>query len=126
MEGTPGKTLGANTSEGVLANFFNSLLTKKTGGVSPGLVQSPATLGGGSPQPETDCKFFLFSLINRRFRDMNIFLIISLSLFNSRLHVRSGIELKIGRNLFLHVTILPLQNLIFNSPLHGCTSSELL
>ena len=28
MEGTPNKPMGPNTSEGVLANFFNSLLRK--------------------------------------------------------------------------------------------------
>ena len=62
LEGTPGKPLGATTSEGVLANFFNSLLSKKTGaggapGGSPGGAgTSPGTRGGGSPQPD-DCKF---------------------------------------------------------------------
>ena len=61
MELTPGKPLGANTSEGVLANFFNSLLSKKTGGAgpgaSPGTGSSPTSRpGGGSPQPD-DCKF---------------------------------------------------------------------
>ena len=59
MEGTPGKALAANTSEGVLANFFNSLLSKKTGGGggTPGAGGAPApgTRGGGSPQPD-DCK----------------------------------------------------------------------
>ena len=55
------------TSEGVLANFFNSLLSKKTGvggaagGGSPGGGVSGAALPGvvradGSPGPD-DCKF---------------------------------------------------------------------
>jgi len=56
MEGTPGKALAANTSEGVLANFFNSLLSKKTGGGggTPGAggAPPPGTRGGGSPQPD--------------------------------------------------------------------------
>jgi len=56
MEVTPGKPLGANTSEGVLANFFNSLLSKNTGAGagagSPGTGSSPATRPGGSPQPD--------------------------------------------------------------------------
>ena len=35
MEQTAGKPgAGATTSEGVLANFFNSLLSKKTGGMA--------------------------------------------------------------------------------------------
>ena len=67
MEGSASKTIGANTSEGVLANFFNSLLSKKTGvggaagGGSPGGGVSGAALPGavradGSPGPD-DCKF---------------------------------------------------------------------
>lgn len=60
MEVTPGKPLGANTSEGVLANFFNSLLSKKTGGgiaagvaVPPGQGgTSPGARSGVSPQPD--------------------------------------------------------------------------
>lgn len=45
---------GANTSEGVLANFFNSLLSKKTGqaglaGTSPGAQIKP-------PGQSDDCK----------------------------------------------------------------------
>jgi len=63
MEVTPGKPLGANTSEGVLANFFNSLLSKKTGGgvgggvgASPGSAglagASPGARSGVSPQPD--------------------------------------------------------------------------
>jgi len=56
MDVTPGKqALGANTSEGVLANFFNSLLSKKTGagGVSPaGPGLPPGTRTGTSPQPD--------------------------------------------------------------------------
>ena len=66
MEVTPGKPLGANTSEGVLANFFNSLLSKKTGGgvgggvgASPGSAglagASPGARSGVSPQPD-ECK----------------------------------------------------------------------
>jgi len=57
MDVTPGKPMGANTSEGVLANFFNSLLSKKTGAGmgSPG-APSPAlpqgTRPGVSPQPD--------------------------------------------------------------------------
>lgn len=39
---------GGQTSEGVLANFFNSLLTKKAGSPGPG---QPA--GGGSNTPGT-------------------------------------------------------------------------
>eukprot|EP00088_Acartia_fossae_P008150 TRINITY_DN1386_c0_g1_i1.p1 TRINITY_DN1386_c0_g1~~TRINITY_DN1386_c0_g1_i1.p1 ORF type:complete len:527 (-),score=120.22 TRINITY_DN1386_c0_g1_i1:948-2528(-) len=55
MDVTPGKPLGANTSEGVLANFFNSLLSKKTGGGmgspgTPGLPQGARP--GASPQPD--------------------------------------------------------------------------
>ena len=62
MDVTPGKPMGANTSEGVLANFFNSLLSKKTGAGmgSPG-APSPAlpqgTRPGVSPQPD-DCKHY--------------------------------------------------------------------
>lgn len=48
------------TSEGVLANFFNSLLTKKTGspggpggGGSPGGVGGPGGSGGSSLPPTT-------------------------------------------------------------------------
>jgi dynein light intermediate chain 1 len=55
MDVTPGKALGANTSEGVLANFFNSLLSKKTGagGVSPaGPGLPPGARSGVSPQPD--------------------------------------------------------------------------
>ena len=52
----------ATTSEGVLANFFNSLLSKKTGGVAggqPGSLPGPATppgakMGGASSD---DCEF---------------------------------------------------------------------
>jgi len=40
---------GGQTSEGVLANFFNSLLTKKAG--SPGPGGQPT--GGGSNTPGT-------------------------------------------------------------------------
>lgn len=69
MDVTPGKPLGANTSEGVLANFFNSLLSKKTGaggGVSPGggpgsLPPGPGGRSGGSPQPD-DCKYMNYLL----------------------------------------------------------------
>jgi len=39
---------GATTSEGVLANFFNSLLSKKTGGMA-GPGQSPGNMSGLSP-----------------------------------------------------------------------------
>ena len=42
----------ATTSEGVLANFFNSLLSKKTGGLAggqPGPVGPGASPGGGPP-----------------------------------------------------------------------------
>ena len=65
------KPAGATTSEGVLANFFNSLLSKKTGGMSAGASGQPSSLTGlspgqlgqpikgGSPQPD-DCKYFLF------------------------------------------------------------------
>ena len=51
----------ATTSEGVLANFFNSLLSKKTGGVGagqPGAAPGPATTPGvkmGQPSSD-DCK----------------------------------------------------------------------
>ena len=100
MEGTPGKPLGANTSEGVLANFFNSLLTKKTGGVSPGLVQSPATLGGGSPQPDTDCKF------KKKTLNIKIFLIPSteykMSNFDLEINFQLFFELKSGLALDLN------------------------
>jgi hypothetical protein len=64
MEGSAAKTLGANTSEGVLANFFNSLLSKKTGGGgaaggvagSPGGPQLPLRTDG-TAAPD-DCKFY--------------------------------------------------------------------
>ena len=36
----------ATTSEGVLANFFNSLLSKKTGGLAGG---QPGPVGAGPP-----------------------------------------------------------------------------
>jgi len=63
MEQTAGKPgAGATTSEGVLANFFNSLLSKKTGGMAgagqgqPGSLaypSGPATPPGpGAPAPD--------------------------------------------------------------------------
>jgi len=66
MEQTAGKPgAGATTSEGVLANFFNSLLSKKTGGMAgagqgqPGSLAYPsgqaASPGPGAPPPD-DCK----------------------------------------------------------------------
>ena len=72
MDVTPGKqALGANTSEGVLANFFNSLLSKKTGagGVSPaGPGLPPGARPGASPQPD-DCKYFNYNAnINKEHR----------------------------------------------------------
>lgn len=46
---------GANTSEGVLANFFNSLLSKKTG--QPGSPGSQIKPSG----PTDDCEYlFIF------------------------------------------------------------------
>ena len=55
----------ATTSEGVLANFFNSLLSKKTGGVAgggpgqPGSLPGPATPPGkmGGAANSDDCKY---------------------------------------------------------------------
>ena len=58
----------ATTSEGVLANFFNSLLSKKTGGLAGG---SPGPVGAGPPagpgpagvKPVVgadDCEYFVF------------------------------------------------------------------
>jgi len=63
MEQTAGKPgAGATTSEGVLANFFNSLLSKKTGGMAgagqgqPGSLAYPsgpaAPPGPGAPAPD--------------------------------------------------------------------------
>ena len=53
-QGKPGQP-GAGSSEGVLANFFNSLLSKKTGGqgVSPGGPQGSHIK---SPGTNEDCK----------------------------------------------------------------------
>ena len=67
MDPSAVKPAGATTSEGVLANFFNSLLSKKTGGMAGAAGQpssmtglSPGQAGpppkGGSPQPD-DCKY---------------------------------------------------------------------
>jgi len=63
MDPSAVKPAGATTSEGVLANFFNSLLSKKTGGMAGAAGQpssmtglSPGQAGpppkGGSPQPD--------------------------------------------------------------------------
>lgn len=49
MEGSAAKTIGANTSEGVLANFFNSLLSKKTGGGGAAVAGGSPGGGGGLP-----------------------------------------------------------------------------
>ena len=47
---------GSSTSEGVLANFFNSLLSKKTAGGQPGSPGSPGTqLKAAGPD---DCEYF--------------------------------------------------------------------
>ena len=62
IDPTAVKPGAATTSEGVLANFFNSLLSKKTGGVAgrqPGSLPGPATppgakMGGASSD---DCEF---------------------------------------------------------------------
>ena len=69
------KPAGAATSEGVLANFFNSLLSKKTGGGGmaggagqpgslPGLPPGPAAAAAGSPKTASpgpdDCKLSSF------------------------------------------------------------------
>ena len=54
----------ATTSEGVLANFFNSLLSKKTGGVAggqPGSLPGPATPPGPGKMAtpgSDDCEYF--------------------------------------------------------------------
>ena len=61
IDPTAVKPGAATTSEGVLANFFNSLLSKKTGGVAggqPGSLPGPATppgakMGGASSD---DCE----------------------------------------------------------------------
>ena len=56
----------ATTSEGVLANFFNSLLSKKTGGlaggqpgpVGPGPAAGPGPVGGVKPPGGgDDCEY---------------------------------------------------------------------
>ena len=71
MDPSAVKPAGATTSEGVLANFFNSLLSKKTGGMAGAAGQpssmtglSPGQAGpppkGGSPQPD-DCKYLMMS-----------------------------------------------------------------
>ena len=64
MDPSAVKPAGATTSEGVLANFFNSLLSKKTGGVAggqPGSLPGPATPPGpgkmGTPGSD-DCEYF--------------------------------------------------------------------
>ena len=68
MDPSAVKPAGATTSEGVLANFFNSLLSKKTGGMAGGAAGQPSSMTGlspgqagpppkgGSPQPD-DCKY---------------------------------------------------------------------
>ena len=71
IDPTAVKPGAATTSEGVLANFFNSLLSKKTGGVAggqPGSLPGPATppgakMGGASSD---DCEYsnVLFFLSN--------------------------------------------------------------
>ena len=71
IDPTAVKPGAATTSEGVLANFFNSLLSKKTGGVAggqPGSLPGPATppgakMGGASSD---DCEYsnVLFLLSN--------------------------------------------------------------
>jgi len=52
--------VGAAANEGVLANFFNSLLSKKTG--APGSPGSPGTGAGAAVQgsAKKTGKFFLF------------------------------------------------------------------
>jgi len=63
MDPSAVKPAGATTSEGVLANFFNSLLSKKTGGMAGSVGQPNSLTGltpgqagpppkGGSPQPD--------------------------------------------------------------------------
>ena len=56
----------ATTSEGVLANFFNSLLSKKTGGLAggqPGPVGAAPSVGPGAAGTKPavgadDCEYF--------------------------------------------------------------------
>ena len=68
---------GANTSEGVLANFFNSLLNKKTGQGMAGGGISPA---GAQIKPQVgndECKWLLDSLqFNQRLLDQKAILFI--------------------------------------------------
>lgn len=60
----------ATTSEGVLANFFNSLLSKKTGGLAggqPGPVGAPPSVGAGAAGAKPaagadDCEYFSLRL----------------------------------------------------------------
>ena len=52
--GPPGVGPGANTSEGVLANFFNSLLSKKTG--QPGSPGTQVKSAAGND----DCKYIFY------------------------------------------------------------------
>lgn len=61
MDGT--KPGAAGSGEGVLANFFNSLLNKKTG-TSPGST-SPATKSSGKLKKKTHTFYFLNLLFAR-------------------------------------------------------------
>ena len=54
--GPPGVGPGANTSEGVLANFFNSLLSKKTG--QPGSPGTQVKSAAGND----DCKYIFYPM----------------------------------------------------------------
>ena len=77
----------ATTSEGVLANFFNSLLSKKTGGVAggqPGSLPGPATppgakMGGASSD---DCEYNEL-LLNKFTHELN-----AISLFFVHLKIK--------------------------------------
>jgi len=51
IDPTAVKPGAATTSEGVLANFFNSLLSKKTGGVAGGGAGQPGSLPGPATPP---------------------------------------------------------------------------
>ena len=65
----------ATTSEGVLANFFNSLLSKKTGGVAggqPGSLPGPATPPGPGKMAtpgSDDCEYFSVVISFRKLFD---------------------------------------------------------
>jgi len=58
MDQTTGKQVGATTSEGVLANFFNSLLSKKSGQLpgAPGAISPAGIPKTGTTPPPDDYK----------------------------------------------------------------------